>query len=212
MSAFQPAPVVQPATTGDQSDVIEVVGHRPGQALKIDRRTYEVKQTPHSAQKDTLQLLRGLPAVTITPDDQISLLGASNVKILVDGHDNHTDLHTLHGSDIERIEIITNLPPNIRQKAPVGSSTSSFARSGEKACPAMRASSDLRSAGLMATQRSNTRRASGRTRLRRVLLPGSGAVRPTTSSDPSKPFPAVRQPSTPRMAGGRHTSRPRTFA
>src|SRR3954447_26515231 len=108
MFAFQSAPVVQPAMNDDQSDVIEVVGQRPDQALKIDRRTYEVKQTPHSVQKDTLQLLRGLPAVTITPDDQINLLGASNVKILVDGHDNHADLHTLHGSDIERIEIITN--------------------------------------------------------------------------------------------------------
>lgn len=108
MFAFQSAPVVQPSTNDDQSDVIEVVGQRPDQALKIDRRTYEVKQTSHSAQKDTLQLLRGLPAVTITPDDQINLLGASNVKILIDGHENRTNLHTLHGSDIDRIEIITN--------------------------------------------------------------------------------------------------------
>jgi hypothetical protein len=108
MFVFQPAPVVQPAANDDQSDVIEVVGQRPDQALKIDRRTYEVRQNPQSAQKDILQLLRGLPAVTITPDDKINLLGAPNVTILVDGHDNHTDLHALHGSDIERIEIITN--------------------------------------------------------------------------------------------------------
>jgi len=41
--------------------VIEIVGTRQGQALKIDRRTYQVQQTPHSAQKDAIQLLRGLP-------------------------------------------------------------------------------------------------------------------------------------------------------
>jgi ferric enterobactin receptor len=95
-------------SSNDQPDVIEVVGQRPGQVLKIDRRTYQIKQTPHSAQKDTFQLLRGLPAVTIGPDDQINLLGASNVTIQINGHESQTDLHTLHGSDIERIEIITN--------------------------------------------------------------------------------------------------------
>lgn len=108
MFGLQPPPIVQPATNDDQSDVIEVIGHRSDQTLKIDRRTYEVRQTPHSKQKDTLQLLRGLPAITITPDDQINLLGSAGVTILIDGHSTKTDLRTLHGSDIERIEIITN--------------------------------------------------------------------------------------------------------
>src|SRR5258708_3976866 len=80
--------------------------------LKIDRRTYQVKQTPHSAQKDAVQLLRGLPAVTITPDDQILLLGSGNARIFIDGRpysgDSRQYLRTLHGSDIERIEVITN--------------------------------------------------------------------------------------------------------
>jgi outer membrane receptor for ferrienterochelin and colicin len=105
--------IVQPSTANDQSDVIEIVGTRAGQALKIDRRTYQVQQTPHTGQKDSIQLLRGLPAVTITPDDTIMLLGAPNVTIQIDGRpvsnpDIITYLRTLHGSDIERIEIITN--------------------------------------------------------------------------------------------------------
>lgn len=95
-----------------QSDVIEVVGTRTDQTQKIDRRTYRVKDTPHAAQQDSFQLLRGLPAVTITPDDHIMLLGAQGVTILVDGAPVHGDpiqyLRTLHGSDIERIEVITN--------------------------------------------------------------------------------------------------------
>jgi outer membrane receptor protein involved in Fe transport len=106
---FAPPAVVQ----SEQADVIEVVGTRADQALKIDRRTYRVQQTPHSAQKDSIQLLRGLPAVTITPDDQIMLLGSGNVTIQVDGRtvsdpDTIAYLRTLHGSDLERIEVITN--------------------------------------------------------------------------------------------------------
>src|SRR5947209_19328649 len=105
MFAYDAPAISQPASAHNQSDVIEVVGTRSDQALKIDRRTYRVQQNPHSAQKDTIQLLRGLPAVTIGPDDQINLLGAPNVKILIDGHETRTDLHTLHGTDLDRIEI-----------------------------------------------------------------------------------------------------------
>src|SRR5579884_1364071 len=112
LAADQPA-IVATAQPGGQADIIEVVGQRSDQALKIDRRTYRVQQNPHTEQKDSIQLLRGLPAVTITPDDQIQLLGAANVTIQIDGRpisnpDTITYLRTLHGSDIERIEVITN--------------------------------------------------------------------------------------------------------
>ncbi|MEP7130202.1 MAG: outer membrane beta-barrel family protein [Sphingomicrobium sp.] len=112
MFAADPPAIAAPAAPADQADVIEVVGIRRDQPLKIDRRTYRVQQTPHSEQKDAVQLLRGLPAVTISPDDSINLLGSGNVTIYVDGRPyqgNATQyLRTLHGGDIERIEIITN--------------------------------------------------------------------------------------------------------
>ena len=95
-----------------QPDVVEVIGSRRDEALKIDRRTYRVQQTPHSEQKDAIQLLRSVPSVTISPDDSIALLGNPNVRIFVDGRPYLGDpaqyLRTLHGSDVERIEIITN--------------------------------------------------------------------------------------------------------
>jgi outer membrane receptor protein involved in Fe transport len=112
MFAFDPPAIVTPAEPDDQTNVIEVFGTRPDQVQKIDRRTYRVKDNPHSAQADSIQLLRGLPAVTITPDDQIQLLGSGNVTVTVNSGPIHGDvkqfLRTLHGSDIERIEIITN--------------------------------------------------------------------------------------------------------
>jgi len=101
-----------PAIAAAQPDVVEVIGTRHDEALKIDRRTYRVQQTPHSEQKDAIQLLRSVPSVTISPDDSIALLGNANVRIFVDGRPYLGDpaqyLHTLHGSDVERIEIITN--------------------------------------------------------------------------------------------------------
>jgi outer membrane receptor protein involved in Fe transport len=112
MLSADPPAAVAPADQANQPDVIEVVGTRRDQALKIDRRTYQVQQTPHSQQKDAIQLLRGLPAVTVSPDDTISLLGSSGVRIFVDGRPYQGDatqyLRTLHGSDVERIEVITN--------------------------------------------------------------------------------------------------------
>ena len=73
MPALQLSPAVQLSPSSDQQDVIEILGSRPEQALKIDRRAYQVQQTPHSQQKDAMQLLRGLPAVTVSPDDGINL-------------------------------------------------------------------------------------------------------------------------------------------
>jgi outer membrane cobalamin receptor len=112
MVALEPPAIVQPGDANPQPDVIEVIATRPDQTLKIDRRTYRVNQTPHSAQKNAIQLLRGLPAVTISPDDDINLLGSDNVKVFIDGRqyqgDSRQYLKTLHGTDIERIEIITN--------------------------------------------------------------------------------------------------------
>ncbi len=109
MQADSPVVIVAP---GEDTATIEVVASRPDQAQKIDRRIYRVKDNAHAAQSDTLQLLRGLPAVVVTPDDQLLLLGSAGVTVLVDERRVQGDiiqyLRTLHGSDIERIEIITN--------------------------------------------------------------------------------------------------------
>jgi len=110
--AVDPVAVIQSAQPELEPDVIEIVVTGSQQREKIDRRTYRVQENPHSAQKDSLQLLRGLPGVTITSNDDVQLLGSSGVTILVDGGPVHGDvrlyLKTLHGSDIDRIEVITN--------------------------------------------------------------------------------------------------------
>ena len=111
MFADQPPAAAQRAAS-DDSQMIEIVAQRPDQAQKIDRRIYRVRENAQAAVADGYQLMRGLPAVTIGPDDQLMLLGNANVTILVDEHPIQGDpaqfLRTLHGGDIERIEIITN--------------------------------------------------------------------------------------------------------
>ena len=113
MQAVEPPVIAAPAPAEDESaGVIEVVGSRAEQVQKIDRRTYRVKDNALSAQSDGLQLIRGLPAVIVSPDDQIMLLGSPGVTILIDGRPAQGDavqtLRTLHGGDIEQIEVITN--------------------------------------------------------------------------------------------------------
>jgi outer membrane receptor protein involved in Fe transport len=112
MFAYDQPSVAAAAQVAIQPDVIEVIGHRSGQALKIDMRTYRIEQNPDAAQKDAVQLLRGVPAVTISPEDDVQLLGSTNVMIMIDGRPIHGDparlLRTLHGTDLDRIEIITN--------------------------------------------------------------------------------------------------------
>ena len=109
LASDPPPPVIVPQLAESKADVVEIVGRRAGETLKIDRRTYQVRQTPNAAQKDVYQLLRGVPAVTISPDNQIQLLGAAGVTLQVDGRTVPPDvLPSLHGRDIERIEIVTN--------------------------------------------------------------------------------------------------------
>jgi hypothetical protein len=103
---------VEQGQPDDQPAVVEIVGKRRDQSVKVDRRTYRVSRNPASEQKDALDLVRGLPAVTVTPDETISLLGSPNVTVLVDGRPYQGRvadyLRTLRGSDIDQIEVITN--------------------------------------------------------------------------------------------------------
>lgn len=107
-----PTVQAQPADTANDAGVIEVTAARSAGTQAIDRRSYQVQQTPQAEQKSAAQLLRGVPAVTVTPEDEVLLLGSGQATLYVDGHpyagDARQYLRTLHGSDIARIEVMTN--------------------------------------------------------------------------------------------------------
>ena len=105
-------PAAPPAAAPDTTTPdITVNAQRPDVVQKIDRRVYAIPADAKSASADGVALLRGLPAITIGLDDAVSLLGAADVTVLVDNKvppDGNKVLRSLHGADIDHIEVMTN--------------------------------------------------------------------------------------------------------
>ncbi|MEA3062138.1 MAG: ferric enterobactin receptor [Sphingomonadales bacterium] len=109
----QPVPAPPPAPPAAKPDrTQDIVVVAPAQERSsIDRTTYLVRDTPEARSASTLDVLARVPFVEVTPSGQIRLLGTGNVKILIDGKpvaDAMTMLRNLQGSQIAKIEVITN--------------------------------------------------------------------------------------------------------
>ena len=90
------------------TDVV-VTAERPAVVEQIDRTIHDVKGDPLAQTATVLELLGKLPSVTVTPAGKVSLLG-SNVKVLIDGRPalNDQTVKTMLGSEVDRIEVMTN--------------------------------------------------------------------------------------------------------
>lgn len=108
----QSAPgAADPAATPAQADETIVIVADPGARTSIDRTTYVVRDNAEARSSSTLDLLTKVPFVDSTPDGQIRLMGKAGVKILIDGQDvgdPATVLGNLQGSQVAKIEVITN--------------------------------------------------------------------------------------------------------
>jgi len=105
-----PAPPAPPAARpGPVEDEI-VVRAEPAQRTAIDRDTYVVRDSAEARSSNALDLLGRIPAVTVQPDNTIRLLGTTGVTVLIDGRPspNPNILRDLQGSEIARIEVVTN--------------------------------------------------------------------------------------------------------
>jgi outer membrane receptor protein involved in Fe transport len=96
----------------DSDEAIVVVAEQADDA-RIDRRVYTLRDDPISQSSTMLDILARLPSVTVAPSGAVRLLGAENVVIQVDGQvvssaSLDAVLRSLSGSDIEKIEVITN--------------------------------------------------------------------------------------------------------
>ena len=104
-----PAPAQAP--TPPAAPTITVNAKRPDVVQKIDRRIYTIPADAKSATSDGYALLRGLPAITVGLNDTVTLLGSGNVTVLVDNKappEGNQVLRSLHGADIDHIEVMTN--------------------------------------------------------------------------------------------------------
>jgi outer membrane receptor protein involved in Fe transport len=88
-----------------------VVVANPSERPSIDRTTYIVRDTAEARSSNVLEVLDRIPSVEVTVAGQLRLLGRSGVRILIDGNEvanPQAVLRNLQGSQVARIEVITN--------------------------------------------------------------------------------------------------------
>jgi outer membrane receptor protein involved in Fe transport len=96
----------------DESDDIVVLAE-PGDQVRIDRRTYTLRDDPAAQSTDMFEVLGKVPAVSVAPSGAVTLLGADNVTIQINGQpvpgqNLEQVLRGITGASVERIEVITN--------------------------------------------------------------------------------------------------------
>ncbi len=105
-----PAPVELEPVPEDEDPIIV---RATGDAVRIDRRTYTVRDDPAAQSTNMFDVLGRIPSVSVAPSGAVTLLGASNVAIQINGQpvpDTTLEqvLRGLNGAEVERIEVITN--------------------------------------------------------------------------------------------------------
>jgi outer membrane receptor protein involved in Fe transport len=97
------------------NSTIVVTGEEPTGVNSIDRKVYNVQKDVTAQSGSASQLLQNIPSVTVDIDGNVSLRGAGNVLILIDGrpsplmNKNQADiLQQRPANSIERVEVITN--------------------------------------------------------------------------------------------------------
>ncbi|RZL32731.1 MAG: TonB-dependent receptor, partial [Pedobacter sp.] len=91
---------------------VTITGEQPSISLKLDKKIFQVGKDVLSQTGSSLDLLNGVPSVSVNPSGGVSLRGNSNVLILIDGRRSGftqgNALDQLPADQIERVEIITN--------------------------------------------------------------------------------------------------------
>jgi outer membrane receptor protein involved in Fe transport len=94
---------------------VEVVGKSPILRSGLDKKVFSVNQSLVSVGGSAADLLQNIPALQVDGNGNISLRGATNVKVLVDGKQSLIGggsvaqiLRSIPAASIEKIEVITN--------------------------------------------------------------------------------------------------------
>ncbi len=101
-------------------DEIQVTATRTGVNEKIDKVIYSPDSISLQSAKTGIDIINRVPEVHVNKKDQsVSILGNSNVLVLVNGIDNHRNLASINPSDIDRIEVITH--PSVKYRSDITS-------------------------------------------------------------------------------------------
>src|SRR5260370_16700436 len=110
------------------TEAIVVKSTRPTVRNLIDRKVYEVSVDLQSTMGTAADVLNKIPSVEVDADGAVSLRGNTKVTILVDGKPSAEltgayagdGLLNFPASDIERIEVLNNPPPQFNADASAG--------------------------------------------------------------------------------------------
>ena len=94
---------------------VEVVGKGPTLRSGLDKKVFSVNQSLVSVGGSAADLLQNMPGLQVDGNGNLSLRGATNVKVLVDGRQSLIGggsvaqlLQSIPAASIEKIEVITN--------------------------------------------------------------------------------------------------------
>lgn len=93
-------------------NTVTVNGEQPSISLKLDKKVFLVGKDVLSQTGSSLDVLNGVPSVSVNPAGSVSLRGNSNVLILINGRRSGftqgNALDQLPADQIEKVEVITN--------------------------------------------------------------------------------------------------------
>jgi outer membrane receptor protein involved in Fe transport len=123
-------PAANATRTAETAPTAEIVvtGEKPAVETRVDRTIYNLGRELQATSGSVADVLRNLPSISVDLDGNPSLRGDSDVTILVDGRpapqyngaNRGAALQQLGADGIERIEVITNPPANLKREGSGG--------------------------------------------------------------------------------------------
>jgi outer membrane receptor protein involved in Fe transport len=91
---------------------VEATASKPAVSYEVDKKVVDVSKLPNAASGTAVDALRDVPSVKVDIEDNVTLRGSANFKVLIDGKPTLLDpnevLKQTPAQTIDKIEIITN--------------------------------------------------------------------------------------------------------
>lgn len=94
---------------------VEISGLKPTIERKADRIVYNVENSAKASGENVMDLLRSVPGVTVTGNDQIRINGKSDVQVMINGKLEQLNaeqlanlLKSIQSSNVKKIDVVSN--------------------------------------------------------------------------------------------------------
>src|SRR5205085_745679 len=108
-------------SSGTTTEQIDVEGTKSLMTLEGDKKVFNASQMISTKGGTALDVLKKVPLIDVDINDNVSLRGSQNVKILIDDKPSHyASLKQIPSDAIEKVEIITNPPAKYEAEGVTG--------------------------------------------------------------------------------------------